>query len=38
MDDSEHLNEILESLKTTDESIATIETMIKRELKKIEHP
>ena len=37
MDDSEHLNEILESLKTTDESIATIETMIKKELKKIEH-
>ena len=37
MDDSEHLNEILESLKTTDESIATIETMINRELKKIEH-
>ena len=37
MDDSEHLNEILESLKTTDESIATIEAMINRELKKIEH-
>ena len=37
MDDSEHLNDILESLKTTDESIATIEAMINRELKKIEH-
>ena len=37
MNDSEHLNEILESLKTTDESIASIETMINRELKKIEH-
>jgi len=37
LDNSEHLNEILESLKTTDESIATIEAMINRELKKIEH-
>jgi len=37
MNDSEHLNEILESLKTTDESIASIETVINRELKKIEH-
>jgi len=37
MNDSEHLDEILESLKTTDESIASIETMINRELKKIEH-
>jgi len=37
MDDSEHLNDILESLKTTDESIATIEAMINRELKRIEH-
>jgi len=33
--DSEHLGEMLNFLKTTDESVATIDTMIKRELKKL---
>jgi len=33
--DPEHIGEILNFLKTTDESVATVDTMIKRELKKL---
>jgi hypothetical protein len=35
--DSGHLDEILGSLKTTDESIAAIDVMINKELKKLDH-
>ena len=35
--DSEHLSETLDSLKATDESIAAIDVMINRELKKLDH-
>ena len=35
--DSEHLSKTLDSLKATDESIAAIDVMINRELKKLDH-